>query len=144
MDSIARLAIGLIAFLVYEKLNGYFFMLLYAITAFLGTVFIFVIIVFEMDGGFYAIAPAVLMGLSLGGYYVSVPQVLVVDAGPKHFGLVYGYALLFRLFGILFLEILIYFIGMETWAAVTFLLFGIIALVMNILAQLDDRSEKKN
>ena len=142
-DCIARLGVGLLAFLLYDKLNGYFFMLFYAILAFLGAIFLFLVIVAQVDGGFFAIAPAALWGLALGGYWVSVPQVLIDDAGPKHYGLVYGYALLFMLFGIFGLELLIYFIEWGTGAAVTFLILAILALVMTILAWMNDKSEKK-
>ena len=142
-DALARFGGGCLAYFVYEKVNGYFFMMIYAITNIIGCLFIFIIIVVDLDGAFFTVIPAVVMGLAVGGFWVTVPQVLIDDAGDKNYGMIWGFAILFNFIGIFGFDTLIYFIDLQFLASLLFVLFAITAFVMTILAWKDDEKTGK-
>ena len=89
------------------KVNGYVFLIIYACCSLIGNIGVFVVIALDFDGGFWLLIPAANVGLAVGGYWVAVGQILIDDAGDKHYGMVWGMSLLFNFLGMFFFDLLL-------------------------------------
>ena len=138
-DAIGRYVGGILAYALVLKVNGYVFLIIYAACSLIGNIGVFVVIALDFDGGFWLLIPACNVGLAVGGYWVAVGQILIDDAGDKHYGMVWGMSLLFNFLGMFFFDLLIFLIELGVVAALLFVLLGIVAVLCAVFAYKDDK-----
>lgn len=99
---------GFLGYLVYEHVNGYFFLVCGAISCIVGNIILFGILGLGLGNGFFTLAGAFFVGGGVGITWVSQCQILIDDAGETNYGAIWGGAILSGYFGIFLFDMLAY------------------------------------
>ena len=142
-DALARFGGGCIGFFLAEKINKYLMLLIFAICAMIGNFGVCAILAIDIDGGFITFIPAVFIGLGVGGYWVTIAQIIVEDIGLENYGSCWGMAITFNIIAIIFFDTLVDLFGFSIVIGILYAVFGILALVFAFLAKGSSDSNKK-
>lgn len=140
-DGLGRLGGGVLAYFLYDKINGYLFLLIFSIFSFIGHAVLFLILTLNVDGGFMFTQVSFWLSLGAGAYWVLTAQIIIDDGGIRNFGMNWGNAVFFNFLGIFFFQLLTFFINFKSAMGVVALLTGILVPVFAGLAWHFDKKD---
>jgi hypothetical protein len=105
------------------------FLVLWAICSLIGNIGIFAIVALDMNGSFLPMIPAIFVGFGVGGCWVAVAQILIDDAGYKHYGKIWGVTILCNYIGIFVFSLLLYLLGITWVTSLGAVVVGIVGVV---------------
>ena len=100
-DTLARFGGGLLAYFLIYWVNPYIFVVVYSVVGLAGHITTYIAYAYDIDGGLLLVVPACLVGTSVGGLWVIVPQILLDEAGIKPFPMLWGLTILANCIGII-------------------------------------------